>query len=204
MARIITDFEQQTDEWRAAKLGMFSGSGFHVFLGDSKTKNEKLWEKVAERRFLDSDDEDFFSPYTERGNMLEPEARRMYSAINEVDVKEVGLVEAEGEFDGYAVCSPDGLVGEDGIIEIKTLCAKFFLSYTAIDEKTGKPKNYIRPEHRTQCQYNMLITERQWCDLVYYHSRAGVYVIRLERDEEYIERIKAALREGIAFIEEHS
>lgn len=204
MARIITDFEQQTDEWHAAKLGMFSGSDFHVFLGDSKTKKEKLWEKVAERRFLDSDDEDFFSPYTERGNMLEPEARRMYSAINEVDVKEVGLVEAEGEFDGYAVCSPDGLVGEDGIIEIKTLSAKFFLYYTEIDEKTGKPRNYIRPEHRTQCQYNMFITERQWCDLVYYHSRAGVYVIRLKRDEEYIERIKTALREGIAFIEEHS
>ena len=204
MARIITDFEQQTDEWHAAKLGMFSGSDFHIFLGSSEKKKEKLWEKVAERRYLDSDDEDFFSPYTERGNMLEPEARRMYSAINEVDVKEVGLVEAEGEFDGYAVCSPDGLVGEDGIIEIKTLSAKFFLSYTEIDEKTGKPKNYIRPEHRTQCQYNMFITERQWCDLVYYHSRAGVHVIRLKRDEEYIERIKTALREGIAFIEEHS
>lgn len=202
MARYIYDFEQHSDEWYAAKLGMFSGSDFHIFLGDSKTKKEKLWEKVAERRFMDSDKEDFFSPYTERGNMLEPEARRMYSAINEVEVKEVGLVEEDGEFDGYAVCSPDGLVGEDGIIEIKTLSAKFFLSYTEIDEKTGKPKNYIRPEHMTQCQYNMFITERQWCDLVYYHSRAGVYIIHIKRDEKYIEKIKEALREGVQFIEE--
>lgn len=202
MARYIYDFEQHSDEWYAAKLGMFSGSDFHIFLGDSKSKKEKLWEKVAERRFMDSDKEDFFSPYTERGNMLEPEARRMYSAINEVEVKEVGLVEEDGEFDGYAVCSPDGLVGEDGIIEIKTLSAKFFLSYTEKDEKTGEPKNYIRPEHMTQCQYNMFITERQWCDLVYYHSRAGVYIIHIERDEKYIEKIKAALREGVQFIEE--
>lgn len=197
MARYIYDFEQQTDEWFAAKLGMFSGSHFHVFLGDSKTKKEKLWEKVAERRFLDSDDEDFFSPYTERGNMLEPEARRLYGAINEVQVKQVGLVEAEGEFDGWAVCSPDGLVGEDGIIEIKTLAAKLFLLYTE-----DKAEIYIKPEHKTQIQYNLFVTERKWCDLVYYHARAGIIVKRIERDEAYIEKIKTALREGIAFIEE--
>lgn len=202
MARYIYDFEQRSDEWHAAKLGMFSGSDFHTFLGNSQTKKDKLWEKVAERRFLDSDNEEFFSPYTERGNMLEPEARRIYSAINEVEVKEVGLVEEDGEFDGYAVCSPDGLVGEDGIIEIKTLSAKFFLQYTETDEKTGKPKNYIRPEHKTQCQFNMFVSERQWCDLVYYHARAGVHIIRIERDEEYIEKIKEALREGVKFIEE--
>lgn len=197
MARYIYDFEQQTDEWFAAKLGMFSGSNFHVFLGDSKTKKEKLWEKVAERRFLDSDDEDFFSPYTERGNMLEPEARRLYGAINEVQVDQVGLVEAEGEFDGWAVCSPDGLVGEDGIIEIKTLAAKLFLLYTE-----DKAEIYIKPEHKTQIQYNLFVTERKWCDLVYYHARAGIIVKRIERDEAYIEKIKTALREGIAFIEE--
>ena len=202
MARYIYDFEQRSDEWHAAKLGMFSGSDFHTFLGNSQTKKDKLWEKVAERRFLDSDNEEFFSPYTERGIMLEPEARRIYSAINEVVVKEVGLVEEDGEFDGYAVCSPDGLVGEDGIIEIKTLSAKFFLQYTETDETTGKPKNYIRPEHKTQCQFNMFVCERQWCDLVYFHQRAGLHVIRIERDEEYIEKIKTALRECIKFIEE--
>lgn len=204
MARYVTDFEQQTPEWYAAKLGCFSGSDFHVFLGNSKTKEERLWEKLAERRYLDSDDEDFFSPYTERGNMLEPEARRMYSALREVAVKEVGLVEAEGEFDGWVVCSPDGLVGEDGIIEIKTLAAKFYCQYTEDkDKKTGQKKElYIRPEHKTQIQFNLFVTERQWCDLVYYNARAGITVKRIERDEEYIDKIKEALREGINFIEE--
>lgn len=197
MARYIYDFEQQTPEWDAAKLGMFSGSSFHIFLGSSEKKKEKLWEKVAERRYMDSDNEDFFSPFTERGNLLEPEARRLYSAVNEVEVSQVGLVEEDGEFDGWAVCSPDGLVGDDGIIEIKTLAAKLFLLFTE-----DKDKIYIKPEHRTQIQYNLFVTERKWCDLVYYHPRAGFRIIRIERDEEYIEKIKTALRECIKFIEE--
>ena len=77
------DLEQHSDEWRYARLGLFTASDFHVFLGDSKTKEDKLWEKMAERRYQDSDNEEFFSPYAERGNVLENEARRIYSAINE-------------------------------------------------------------------------------------------------------------------------
>lgn len=119
MARIITDFEQQSPEWYFAHYGRFSGSDFHTFLGNSKTKEELLWEKVGERRWEDSDVEPFINQYTERGKILEHEARRVYSAIYNTDVKECGLVEEDGEFDTWAVCSPDGLVGDEGIIEIK-------------------------------------------------------------------------------------
>lgn len=194
MVRYITDFEQNTDEWKMARLGKFSGSDFHVFLGESKTKIDKLWEKIAELQLGDTDEEEFFNPYMERGHILEPEARRFYSFVTGNTVQEVGLAEEDHEFDGWVVCSPDGLVGDDGIIEIKTLSAKFFLQYTKDD------KDYIRPEHRTQCQFNMFVTERQWCDLVYYHARLGMHIIRLQRDDEYIEKIKTALRNGIQFI----
>ena len=199
MPRYRFDIEQQTPEWFAEKLGKFSASNFHIFLGNSQTKEEKLWEKVGERRWLDSDVEQFINQYTERGKILEHEARRLYSAINAIEVKEVGLIEEDGEFDTWAVCSPDGLVGDDGIIEIKSLIAKNFLQLT---DPKSKKYEHIPPEHRTQMQYNMFVTGRSWCDYCLYHPRGGLHVIRVDRDEEYIERIREALRECIKFIEE--
>ena len=193
------DIEQQTDAWFEAKLGKFSGSDFHIMLGNSQAKKDFLWEKFAEIKYQDSDKEDFSTYYMERGKVLEHEARRMYNVTKEVVVKEVGLVEDDGEFAGYAVCSPDGLVGDDGIIEIKCLSAKFHEQYTnPISDKY----EYIKPEYRTQVQYNLLITDRKWCDFVYYHPRSGLHVIHIERDEEYIEKIKTALREGIEWLKE--
>lgn len=194
------DMIQQTDEWYAAKLGMFSGSDFHTFLGNSKTKEDKLWEKIAERRYQDSDKEEMGSFYTERGNVLEPEARRLYSAVYETEVKEVGLVEDNEYFPGYVVCSPDGLVGEDGIIEIKSLVAKFFTQYT---EGKHKDDFYISPQYKTQVQFNLFVTQRKWCDFIYYHPRGGLRVQRIERDEKAIEEIKNALTECVKFVEEH-
>lgn len=194
------DMVQQTDEWYAAKLGMFSGSDFHTFLGNSKTKEDKLWEKIAERRYQDSDKEEMGSFYTERGNVLEPEARRLYSAVYETEVKEVGLVEDNEYFPGYVVCSPDGLVGEDGIIEIKSLVAKFFTQYT---EGKHKDDFYISPQYKTQVQFNLFVTQRKWCDFIYYHPRGGLRVQRIERDEKAIEEIKNTLTECVKFVEEH-
>lgn len=193
------NIEQQTEDWYAAKLGMFSGSDYHVFLGDSKTKEDKLWEKLAERRYQDSDAEEFLGFYTERGKALEHEARRVYSAVYETEVEEVGLVEDTEYFPGWVVCSPDGLVGEDGIIEIKSLVAKYVTQYT---EGKYKDSFYIKPEYRTQVQFNLFVTQRQWCDFIYYHPRVGLRVQRIYRDEDYIEKIKKSLEENIQYIKE--
>lgn len=193
------EIEQQTPEWYAAKLGMFSGSTFHIFLGDAKGKEEKLWELVAERRYKDSDAEEFLGFYTERGKTLEHEARRVYQVVNEVEVQQVGLVEDMEYFPGWVVCSPDGLVGDDGIIEIKCLVAKNMLQYTE-----GKYANdyYVSPQYKTQVQFNLMVTQRKWCDFVYYHPRIGIRIKRIERDEEYIQKIKNALTDCIKHIEE--
>lgn len=197
---IYHDMEQQSDEWYAARLGMFSGSDFHTFLGDSKTKYDKLWEKIAERRYQDSDAEDFLGLYTERGKVLEHEARRVYSAVYETDVQEVGLVEDTEYFPGYVVCSPDGLVGDDGIIEIKCLVAKFITQYT---EGKYADNFYIEPKYKTQIQFNLLVTQRKWCDFIYYHPRVGLRVQRIERDEKAIEKILNTLKECVKFVEEN-
>lgn len=201
MARYISAEEcpQRSDLWLQKKLGKFSGSDFHIMLGVSQAKKDYMWGKYSEVKYQDSDKEDHQSFYMERGTILEPEARRVYSAVTETAVVEIGLVEDDGEFDGYAVCSPDGLVGEDGIIEIKCLVAKYHEQYT---NPLSDKYEYIKPEYRTQVQYNLLITGRKWCDFVYYHPRAGIHIIHIERDENYIKKIENALREGVQFLKE--
>ena len=194
------DMQQQTEEWYAAKLGMFSGSDFHTFLGNSKTKEDKLWEKIAERRYQDSDAEEFLGFYTERGKDLEHEARRIYSAVYETQVQEVGLVEDNEYYPDYVVCSPDGLVGDDGIIEIKCLVAKYVTQYT---EGKYRESFYIEPKYRTQVQFNLLVTQRQWCDFIYYHPRVGLRVERIQKDEKIQSEILAALDECVKFIKEN-
>lgn len=194
------DIQQQTDEWYMAKLGMFSGSDFHTFLGNSKGKEDKLWEKIAERRYQDSDSEEFLGFYTERGKDLEHEARRIYSAVYETKVQEVGLVEDNEYYPDYVVCSPDGLVGDDGIIEIKCLVAKYVTQYT---EGKYRDHFYIEPKYRTQVQFNLLVTQRQWCDFIYYHPRVGLRVERIQKDEKIQSEILAALDECVKFIKEN-
>ena len=196
----IFDIEQGSDEWYAARLGMFTGSDFHIFLGNSKTKEDKLWEKLSERRYQDSDVEEFFNPYVERGKDLEHEAKRFYSAVYETDVKEVGLVEDREFFPGYVVCSPDGLVGDDGIIEIKCLVAKYTTQYT---EGKHAKEFYIEPKYRTQVQFNLLVTQRKWCDFIYYHPRVGLRVQRIERDPMAQQLILDTLAECVKFMEDN-
>lgn len=195
MAQIITSFEQGSLDWYAEKLGMFSGSDFHIMLGESKTKEAFMYKKLGERLFGDYDMEETQSQAMERGSLLEPEARRLYCAANEVDVLTCGVVKPDegSEFRDYALCSPDGLVGDDGIIEIKCPLARNYLQWVEKDF-------YIKPQYKTQVQFNLFITERNWCDFIYYHPRAGMKILRIERNEEYIDNIVTALREGVKFL----
>lgn len=199
MPRFRFDIEQGTPEWQAARLGMITGTKMHLLLGSGQAKQDAVWELLSERKYMDSDNEDFATFYMERGKILEAEARRLYSAATLTEVKECGLVEDDEEFDGYVACSPDGLLPGNGILEIKCLTAKYHEQYT--NPKSPKYE-YIRPEYRTQLQFNMMVTGYQWAHYVMYHPRGGMHVIRIEPDPEYQEKIKTALRECIKFIEE--
>lgn len=201
MAKYDYKISQRSPEWLAARLGRFTASDFHTFLGDSKTKTDMLWEKVAERLFHDSDNSEFTTFAMERGTFLEPEARRTYTIATGDKVKEVGIVYPEDEYADWAASSPDGLVGKDGLIEIKCPLAKNFLQWTTPSE-TGREVEYIKPEYKTQVQFNLMITGRDWCDFCYYHPRGGIAVKRIPRDEEYITRIKTALDGCIEFVKQ--
>ena len=196
------DIMQGTDEWYNIRLGKLTASDFHVMLGKSQTKTDKLWEIIAERLTGDTDQEPFTGFAAERGKILEAEARRMYSAINDCGVRETGFVEPDEDnpWYGFVGSSPDGLIGEDGGLEIKCYYAKNFLQYTEPVEGGGRVITYIKPEVKTQIQFNLMITGRKWWDLMYYHPRFPVAIQRIEPDAELQEKIGQAINECIEFI----
>lgn len=118
--------------------------------------------------------------WTERGNELEPEARRLYSYITGNEVTEVGFCRHDSLLTG---CSPDDLVNDDGLAEYKCPKASTMISYIL----AGK----LPTKYKQQVQGQLWITGRKWCDFMAYHPNFEPLLIHVERDEEYIEKIEA-------------
>jgi putative phage-type endonuclease len=178
-------------DWLALRAGKFSGSEFHIMLGNGETKRKLILEKATEHiigkpcnktRFQTAD--------MLRGIELESTARLLYCEETFNEVVEVGFVEKD-EFSG---ASPDGLVGDDGLIEIKCPTDTIFVEQSV----SGK----IKSEYYTQIQYALYITGREWCDYVAYNENFPLLIRRYERDEEFIKKIKESLQDGIDKVKE--
>jgi hypothetical protein len=116
-----------------------------------------------------------------RGIELEAEARNLYKMINDVEVEEVGFCLS----DGYG-CSPDGLVGKDGLIEIKCPIMSTHVEYL-LDGTL--PSDYFQ-----QTQGQLLVTGRKWCDFVSHYPAIKPLIIRVERDEVFIKKLESELK----------
>ena len=206
MPRYHDDIEQGTEEWLALRLGKMTASDFHVMLGKSQTKTDKLFEIVFERMTHNTDQENYSSFAMERGKILEAEARRLYSAMYETPVKQTGFVEPDGDepFQGFIGASPDGLLDEDGGLEIKCPLGKNFLQWTALQEDGTRTVEYIKPEYKTQLEFNLMVTGRKYWDFCYYHPLLGLVVKRVESDPELREKIKTSLTDCIEFIKSYT
>lgn len=145
-----------------------------------------LQEKIVERVTGDIADH-YVTPAMMRGKELEPIARRLYEARQGVKVHEVGLIPHPTI--RWFAGSPDGFVGHDGMIEIKTCASR---------------EKYLRivmtkdhSEYLNQIQGLFACTGKQWCDLIVYDDRyrpeQALYVARILRDEEKIVSIESAV-----------
>ena len=187
---IIHNFDQRTDEWYQIRLGRLTGSDFHTFLGNSETKKNKLLQKAAEKITGESDEEHILTEDIQRGIDLEDEAILMYEMQTGNTVDKVGFIEKD-EFSG---CSPDGLVGTDGIIEVKCPKQSVFLKQVVEDK--------IKPEYYTQIQYNLFISGRKWCDYIAYNKKFPLFIKRFDIDKETFEKIEKTLNECTEKIKE--
>lgn len=195
--KIYKDFPQHNEDgspnedWLALRAGKFTGSDFIVMLGNSETKRKMILEKATEHILGKPCNKDkFLSADMIRGIELEDEARELYIIETFNEVEQVGFIQR----DEYSGCSPDGLIEEDGLIEIK--CPKD----TVFVEQSIYGK--IKQDYYVQIQYNLFITDRKWCDYIAYNENFPLLIRRYERDEEMIENIKKCLEDGIKKVKE--
>lgn len=186
--------EQGTDEWFAARLGKVTASrAADVMTKKGSAARANLSAQLVLERLTNTKGESFSSAAMQWGVDQEPFARAAYEARNGVWVDTVGFVQHPTI--ERAGASPDGLVGHDGLVEIK--CPN---SATMIETLlTGKvPSNYA-----TQMQMQMACTGRAWCDYAVFDSRmpvkAQLFVKRVQRDQKFIDDME---KEIIAFLAE--
>jgi len=181
MPEYIYDYAQGDDRWFAARLGSIGGSSITHVLAKGQGKTRKgLMYKLAAEILSCQKTESYTNKYMDRGTAFEPEARACYEFITGSDVVECALVRSAPRIH----VSPDGLVGEDGGVEIKVLLNHVFVEY--VDTKKV-PVAYYR-----QCQHFLFVTGRQWVDFVVYSPEMPnpMFIQRQLRDETLIRTIK--------------
>lgn len=172
---------QGTQEWLQLRHGIPSASHAKELItstGAASKSVKPYAEKLAADRFAGKPLDSFEgNASTMRGNELEPQARAWYEYTTGVDVEECGFFLDSTERYG---ASPDGLVSDNGLIEIKCQQSAGHVKTAIAYHKTKKPPSaYIQ-----QIQMQMLVTDREWCDLVLYHPDLPCSIIRIEPIEE--------------------
>ena len=181
------DVKQNSEEWDALRRGKFTASSFSdLFMAKSTAGYKKAIRKVVYERLTGESPESFKSDYMERGHEVESLAREQYEINSFNAVTDGGFF----ELDEWTGCSPDGLIGDDGLLEIKSPAYNTFIDYLL----SGK----VPTEYTYQLQGQMYVTGRSWVDFVAYHPALPIIIIRVLPDPVIIEQIKTALAVAIA------
>lgn len=180
------EVEQGSEEWLSLRIGKISASRAKDLLATARYgeaagyrnyKTELAVERITGKRY-----ERYVTKQMEYGTETEKVAATVYQLVTGNIAEECGIYSIEGT---NVVASPDRLVGEDGLVEIK--CRELGNHVESI--ATGKvPKEYYN-----QIQFQLWVTHRKWADYVSYGDEmpenAQVFVKRIERDEEVINEI---------------
>ena len=189
MSYKIIDCDQRSPEWHQARSGVPSASEFDKIVtsdgSPSKQRQKYMYELVGQKLGA-LPEESYTNKAIENGILREAEAREMYSR----DVKPVVQVGFCIHDEGYG-CSPDGLVEEDGVIEIKCPILSTHIEYLI---KQKLPTDYVQ-----QVQGQLLVTGRKYNDFISFFPNLKPLVVRCYRDEVFISRLRLEL---LKFIKE--
>lgn len=194
---------QASPEWWELRRGIPTASGFDRILTPTGKKSAQ-WDGYIAELAADTQCQtpSFFSQYgvrtgaMEHGTATEPDARRWYSVERDVDVRQVGFCMSD---DGRYGCSPDGLVGDDGALELKCPQPKTQAKYIL------KGYDCLPTEYKPQVHGHLIVTERPWVDFMSYCPGFRCILVRVEPDAytkllaeavaEFLERYEQELRE---------
>lgn len=191
---IIKHVEQGSQEWLDMRLGKVTASKVKDVLtkgkgsAPSKTAETYMMDLLAE--ILTGESKPFFENDAMRwGTETEPQARSMYELQQDVEVEEVAFI----KLDEYVGVSPDGLVGEDGLVEIKCPTTTTQLKRALTDDYSA--------DYKAQIQMQLWVSGRKWCDFVSFDPRlncdASFLIQRVERDEDYIKEMELKVNDFV-------
>jgi predicted phage-related endonuclease len=180
--------EQGSAEWHLARAGIPTASEFECIVAKRKdgkytADRQKYLLTLLGERMTGEIVSGYNGGHLERGKVMESEARDLYLFRTGAVARQCGFFVND---DIKAGASPDSVLGDDGLLEVKTKLPALHLELLLAG---GLPA-----EHKAQVQGQLLVTGRQWVDFVSYWPKLPLHIVRVERDEPYI----AALRQAIA------
>lgn len=184
---IHLDIEQNSPEWFEVRNAIPTGSEFSRIItstGNASTQADAYMDRILAQIVTGKAIQTFDrTEYMERGVELEAEAADNYAFLYDADPQKAGFFVHDNKIAG---ASPDRLIGEDGLLEIKCPAAHTHISYLI--------KNDIDSAYTPQVQGQLWLTERKWCDWFSYHPDMKPVCIRVYRDEVYIAKLESAIR----------
>jgi len=195
---MFIDVEQNSDEWFDLRIGKATSSKFGVIMANEGkafgTPAIEYAEKIALEIVTGERDESssFSNSYMERGHEFEPIAKDEYEVETFSNVTNGGFNDH-----GHLGDSPDGNVGKDGCIEIKSVIPK---THWKRLKKGGYDTAY-----KWQIQGHIWLGDKKWCDFISYCPEMPkdkrLYIHRVERDEDMIERMKVRIKDFMEMVD---
>lgn len=183
----LVECDQYSERWWSARKGVPTASEFHNIITPSKGDYSKSAENYACALIAERYDHyygqpsEFATAAMKNGSIMEPEARRFYEFYAGAEVQQVGFCLTD---DGRFGASPDALVGDCGVLELKNPTAEMHIRYL-IDG--GLPEKF-----KPQLHGQLIVTGREWADLMSYYPGLPPLLIRVTPDE-YTKKLRVAL-----------
>lgn len=192
----VIDCEQGTRQWLEARSGIPTASEFKKILtptGKPSTQADGYLHGLLAERMMGHPRLQAVSERMERGSQLESEAAEFYRFQRECDIARVGFVTNDA---GTIGASPDRLVGDEGLLEIKVPAEHTHVSYLLAGAGAS-----VDGEYKVQVMGQLWVTERKWADVLSYHPDMPPALFRVQRDEKFIEKLAEAVTEFSARLE---
>ena len=181
MPEIFDDIDQGTEAWLECRMGIPTASSFKAILakGEGKTRKSYL-HRLAAELVTGVPLENYSNQSMDRGHRLEGEARELYGFITDAEPKQIGFIRNDRKG-----CSPDSLISENGLLEIKTQRGDLLIETLLKDELPNC--------HKAQIQGQIWVAEREWCDLLVYWPGMPPFIKRAYRDAAFIRELSDAI-----------
>lgn len=189
---IVHEVVQGSAEWLKLRAGIPTASQFHRVItpkkGEPSAQAEGLICDLVAERFMGRPLASAEMPWMKEGLEREPKAAEYYEIVNDVKLLPVGLCTTD---DGKIGASPDRLIEgvDDGLVEIKCPQVQTHIGYML---GKGPDETY-----RVQLQGQLLVTEREWVDIISYYPGLPHVTVRVHRDEEFIGKLRKLLYDVI-------